>query len=147
MGLIDIFLFYSWRAKTQRTSVLLGMRNEHGSIVPKQKRVKRCSSPLMCLYSSNALVQHMMLISIQVSNYHFSHIHLFISPRMNKSSGHHFWNLGRKWLNMVSTDTCTCIHQNYFSYGLTVFEGGWSQLMEKWRTRCVVYEDFRCKSL
>ncbi len=26
---------------------------------------------------------------------------------------HHLWNLGRKWLNMVSTDSC--IHQHYFS--------------------------------
>ncbi len=34
---------------------------------------------------------------------------------MIKSAVHHFWNLGRKWLNMRSTDTCTCIHQHYFS--------------------------------
>ena len=28
---------------------------------------------------------------------------------------HHLCDLGRKWLNMVSTDTCNCIHQHYYS--------------------------------
>ncbi len=34
---------------------------------------------------------------------------------MSKLAVHHLWDLGRKWLNMVSSDTCTCIHQHYFS--------------------------------
>ncbi len=29
----------------------------------------------------------------------FSHIDLFIAPRMSKLAVHHFWDLGRKWLN------------------------------------------------
>ncbi len=40
---------------------------------------------------------------------------IFVLTYMFKSAVHHFWNLGRKWLNMLSTDTCTCIHQHYFS--------------------------------
>ncbi len=63
------------------------------------------------------------------------HIYVFhfTAAGMIKSAVHHFWNLGRKWLNMRSTDTCTCIHQHYFSRVIVdilfcLFEGGWSQL-------------------
>ncbi len=86
----------------------------------KNRELKICTFTLVCLYSRNAVnvVQHFTLISqrtLQVSSYNFSHIHLFIAARMIKSAVHHFWNLGRKLLNMVSSETCTCIHQHNFS--------------------------------
>ncbi len=124
-------MFYSWRPKTQRKSVTASwsnqswwMRNEHGLLVPKQKRqragklhisigmsVFKCGTALMLISQKTAVI----VTVLQISSYSFSHMHLFIAPRMSKSAVHHLWNLGRKWLNMVSTDTCTCIHQHYFS--------------------------------
>ncbi len=132
MGSIDIFLFYSQngRPKTQRKSITASQSNqscwERGRngvflcLNRKDRELNICTFPLVCLYSRNAVyvVQHLTFISqrtLQVSSYNFSHIHLFIAARMIKSAVHHFWNLGRKWLNMRSTDTCTCIHQHYFS--------------------------------
>ncbi len=130
MGSIDIFLFYSQngRPKTQRKSITASQSNqscwERGRngvfLCPnrKDRELNICTFPLVCLYSRNAVnvVQHLMFISqrtLQVSSYHFSH--LFIAAGMIKSAVHHFWDLGRKWLNMLSTDTRTCIHQHYFS--------------------------------
>ncbi len=92
------------------------MRNERGlHLCPNRKEKLHISTGMYCMYSSYAVyvVQHLMLISqktlqVRLSSCHFSHIHLFIAV-------HHLWDLGRKLLNMVSTDTCTCIHQHYFS--------------------------------
>ncbi len=70
-----------------------------------------CGTALMLISQKTAVI----VTVLQISSYSFSHMHLFIAPRMSKSAVHHLWNLGRKWLNMVSTDTCTCIHQHYFS--------------------------------
>ncbi len=94
----------------------MGMRNERGlHLCPNRKEKLHISTGMYCMYSSYAVyvVQHLMLISqktlqVRLSSCHFSHIHLFIAV-------HHLWDLGRKLLNMVSTDTCTCIHQHYFS--------------------------------
>ncbi len=132
MESIDIFLFYSQneRSKTQRKSITASQSNQscwargrNGVFLcpnRKDRELNICTFPLVCLYSRNAVnvVQHLTFISqrtLQVSSYNFSHIHLFIAAGMIKSAVHHFWNLGRKWLNMLSTDTCTCIHQHYFS--------------------------------
>ncbi len=94
----------------------MGMRNERGlHLCPNRKEKLHISTGMYSMYSSYAVyvVQHLMLISqktlqVRLSSCHFSHIHLFIAV-------HHLWDLGRKLLNMVSTDTCTCIHQHYFS--------------------------------
>ncbi len=132
MGSIDIFLFYNQngRSKTQRTSITASQSNQscwgRGRNVVflcpnrKDRELNICTFPLVCLYSRNAVnvVQHLTFISqrtLLVSSYNFSHIHLFIAARIIKLAVHHFWNLGRKLLNMVSIDTCTCIQQHYFS--------------------------------
>ncbi len=67
----------------------------------KDRELTIFTFPLVCLYSRNTVnvVKHLILISqrtLQVSSYHFPHIHLFIDPRMSKSAVRHFWNLERK---------------------------------------------------
>ncbi len=129
MGFNRYFLVLQPKWKTKNTKkinhsksvqpVLLGT-GRMGLLCPnrKDRELNICTFPLVCLYSRNAVnvVQHLTFISqrtLQVSSYHFSH--LFIAAGMIKSAVHHFWDLGRKWLNMLSTDTRTCIHQHYFS--------------------------------
>ncbi len=130
MGSIDIFLFYSWRPKTKKKishskpvkPVLMNEEWTWPSCAQTEKRkLESCTFPLVCLYSMQLCVVQHWCWSLkrqqlfQVSSYSFSHIHLFIAPSMSKVAVNHLWDLGRKWLNVVSSDTCTCIHQHYFS--------------------------------
>ncbi len=84
------------------------MRNEHGLLVPKQKRQRAgklhisigmsvfnavmCGTALMLVSQKTAVI----VTVLQISSYSFSHMHLFIAPRMSKSAVPHLWNLGRK---------------------------------------------------
>ncbi len=99
------------------------MRKGCGLVVPKQKRqrakhlhisigmsvFKKCSQ---CCTAFDVYLSKDS--SSQQLSFFTYRLHLFIAARIIKSAVHNFWNLGRKWLNMVSVDACTCIHQHYF---------------------------------
>ncbi len=92
------------------------MRNDHGlHLCPNRRKVAHFHWYVCIQDMQLHVVQHLMLISqkthqVILSSCHFSHIHLYIAPRMSKSAVHHLWDLGRRWLNMVSTDTCTWLY-------------------------------------